>query len=182
MDDSSLLSFKILTQDILGRHKLLRESSDSLEDYEPLISYSGFKIYFGDLHSIPQFGVYKYVELIGGLDGIEFEYDNKLFIGNIDYSFVEFTDVYALLIGLNLVKSGSELNDSAKAIIAYTEKAGIPVRSNREEDLTNVFVGDVLSTHFKVFLNQWSFADTKHWFIRGSIVNELVNEYFEKNQ
>lgn len=181
MVDENKVNFLILESEILEKHSILKGSNSIKSSFEPLISYSGFKLYFNSIHIMPNINFPKGLEPLGSFSHRDYKYKDQYIWIKINYYLVFLDDTYSVYIELKADEEMVGPSSSARGILAFTNKREIPKEKLLDKNLDDIFIQEVLLLHLKVLLSPYnSKAELLGWEIESELLESIVDLHFKK--
>ena len=178
MEASEFTNFNVLQSEVIDKHFMLQANKNNLVGGDPLVSYSGFRLFFNGIHLMPKLLIGDNFKPIGSIDQLNFKLNQKNIVGKLSYYLTFEIEFYAVWIGLSLDKSivGDIL--IPRELLAFTNKLDIPKNQVYSNNLDYTFVQDVLALHFKALFFEFDsiefFADLK---MEGEIIERAIEYY-----
>lgn len=181
MEGSDFINFKFLQSEVIAKHTIL-QAMDSIQDNnDPLISYSGFRLFFNGVHIMPKYLFGENYKFLGSIDKLEFDIEQQKTSGKLSYYLSFEKNIYAIWIDLRLDENMIGESSTSSDLLAFTKKSDIPQERFFNKELNDIFVLDVLALHFKSIFKSYTSEAINDLTLEGEILKKGVVEYLGRN-
>lgn len=181
MEGSEFINFKVLQSEVMAKHSVLQSRDNTQKNNDPLVSYSGFRLFFNGVHLMPNLLVGENLKFLGSIDQLKFDIEQQKIPGKLSYYLSFEKDLYAIWVELCLDKNVVGEIFSSAELLAYSEKTDIPKERFFNKDLDDVFTLDVLALHFKSIFESYTQEEFNELIVEGRTIKKGFVQYLGRN-
>lgn len=181
MEGSEFINFKVLQSEVMAKHSILQASDSAQKTNDPLVSYSGFRLFFNGVHLMPKLLVGENFKFLGSIDQLKFDIEQQKIPGKLSYYLSFEKDLYAIWVELRLDKNAVGEIFTPAELLAYTKKTDIPKARFFNKDLDDIFTMDVLALHFKSIFESYTQKIFEELIIEGRIIENGFTQHLARN-
>ena len=181
MEGSEFINFKVLQSEVMAKHSILQASDNAQKTNDPLVSYSGFRLFFNGVHLMPKLLVGENFKFLGSIDQLKFDIEQQKIPGKLSYYLSFEKDLYAIWVELRLDKHVVGEIYTPAELLAYTKKTDIPKARFFNKDLDDIFTLDVLALHFKSIFESYTQKIFNDLIVEGRTIKKGFVQYLGRN-